>query len=94
MDYYRDRSLFVPKTPATMQRQSEINNEIRSLYLSGVPLFTKEQIQAVKQQLKALEGRHGKVLVTGLNGDVAEFVIIKTGDALPLNPLVERIMYV
>jgi hypothetical protein len=91
--FYRDRSWFIPRTTATIQRQSEISDEIRSLYLSGVPLFTKEQLHAVRQQIKALEGKRGKVLVTAINGDVAEFVI-KTGDVLPSNKNVERIMYV
>jgi hypothetical protein len=45
-------------------------------------LFTKEQIYAVGQQLKELEGKCGKVLVTGLNGNVTEFVV-KTGAVLP-----------
>lgn len=91
VNYYRDRSLFIRKTLATIQRQSELNDEIRSLYLSGVPLFTKEQIYAVRQQLKELEGKCGKLLVTGLNGNVTEFVV-KTGHVLPSDTGVERVM--
>lgn len=93
MNYHRDRGLFIQKNPATIQRQLGINDEIRSLYLAGVPLFTKEQIYAIRQQLKALKGKRGKVLVTGLNGNVAEF-IVKTGDVLSSNTGVERVMYV
>jgi len=92
--FYRDRSCFIPKNAATIQRQSKINDEIRALYLSGVPLFTKEQLYAVRQQLEALEGRRGKVLVAGVNGEVAEFAVFKTDDVLPSNTDVERIMYV
>jgi hypothetical protein len=91
--FYRDRSCFIPKSAAAIQRQSEIDDEIRALYLSGVPLFTKEQLYAVRQQLKALKGGRGKVLVAGVNGQVAEFAV-KTGDILPTNADVERIMYV
>ena len=93
MNYYCDRSLFIPKNLATIQRQSEINDEIRSLYLSGVPLFTKEQIYAIRRQFKELEGKGGKVLVTSLNGSVTEFVV-RTGDVLPLGTDIECIMYV
>ena len=93
MNYYRDRSLFIRKIPATIQRQSEINDEIRSLYHSGVPLFTKGQIYAVRQQFKDLEGKRGKVLVTSLNGSVTEFVV-RTGDVLPSDTSIEHIMYV
>jgi hypothetical protein len=93
MNYYRDRILFIPKNLATIQRQSEINDEIRSLYLSGVPLFTKEQIYAIRRQFKELEGKQGKVLVTSLNGRVTEFVV-KTGDVLSSDTGTECIMYV
>lgn len=95
VNYYRDWSMSIPKSLATIERQSEIHDEIRSLYLSGVPLFTKEQIYAVRQQIKELGGKCGKVLVTSLNGNVAEFVLNwKAGHVLSSKIGVEYITYV
>ena len=82
MDLHAGQCYSVPETPAAVQRQSEIVAEIRSLYLAGVPLFTKEQIYAIRKQFKDLDGKPGKVLVTGINGSVTEFVL-NTGDILP-----------
>lgn len=79
--FYIHPSLLIPKTPTAIQKQSELHNEIRSLYLAGAPLFTKDQISAASQQLKLLEGKGGKVNVIGLTGDVGEF-IVSTGDIL------------
>jgi hypothetical protein len=79
--FYIHPSLVIPKTPAAIQKQSEIHKEISSIYLAGAPLFTKEQISAAREQLKALEGKSGKVKIIGLTGDVGEF-IVNTGDIL------------
>jgi hypothetical protein len=40
-----------------IQRLTEAHAEIRSLYLSGAPVFTREIIQDVGQQLRKFEGR-------------------------------------
>jgi hypothetical protein len=92
--YFLDPSLFIPRTPAAIQKQTEISAEIRVRYLSGVPLFTKQQLHDIKEQFKALAGKPGSVFITTLSGDVVGF-IVRTGEVLSQkNPNRERIMYV
>lgn len=57
------------------RRREEITADIRSLYLSGTPIFDREVIRRLGQQLKALRGKTGKVFVTGLDGVVTEFAV-------------------
>jgi hypothetical protein len=76
-----------------IQRLTEAHAEIRSLYFSGAPVFTREIIQDVGQQLRKLEGQCGKVFIRGLNGIMVEFAI-ETGRIIPCGPDKEFIMYV
>jgi hypothetical protein len=91
--YYIDPNLLVPKNATTIQKQKEIHEEIRSLYLAGVPLFTKEQIYTASQQLQALDGTTGIVKILGLTGYVGEFPI-NTGEILTSKKGRQRIVYV
>jgi len=76
-----------------IQRLTEAHAEIRSLYLFGAPVFTREIIQDVGQQLRKLGEKCGKVFIRGLNGVMIEFAI-ETGRILPSQPDTEFIMYV
>ena len=75
----------------TVQRLTEIHTANRSFYLSGAPLFTREIIRDVSQQLKKLEGKAGKVSVRGLDGVIVEFPV-ETGRMLLRQPDTEHIM--
>ncbi|KAE9368094.1 hypothetical protein N431DRAFT_561865 [Stipitochalara longipes BDJ] len=65
--------------------------EIRSLYFSGAPAFTRELIQDVGQQLRKLEEKCGKVFIRGINGVMVEFAI-ETDRILPSQPDTEFII--
>ncbi|KAH8789097.1 hypothetical protein F5882DRAFT_438708 [Hyaloscypha sp. PMI_1271] len=74
-----------------MNRLTEAHAEIHSLYLSGAPVFTREIIQDVGQQLRKLEGKFGKVFIRGLDGVMVEFAI-ETGRILPSQPDTEFVI--
>ncbi|TAQ89295.1 hypothetical protein B7494_g2388 [Chlorociboria aeruginascens] len=65
-----------------LQKLIEVQAEIRSLYLSGAPMFTREDIQDVSQQLRKLEGKSGTVFIRGINGAMVEFAV-ETGRVFP-----------
>lgn len=64
------------------RKLAHIHADIQFLYLSGVPLFTKEAIRNVSCQLNELGGKSGKVYVKALNGILVEFNV-ETGRVFP-----------
>lgn len=73
--------MFDINEPNREQKMTKAYTDIRALYLSGAPLFTKESLRHIKQQLKDLEGKSGTVHVQGLDGSFVE-IPIKTGEIL------------
>jgi hypothetical protein len=70
------------ETYETSTRLSEIHGGIRSLYLSGVPLFTREILHAVGKQINTLGTSANKIYVTGINNELVDFDV-ETGRVLP-----------
>lgn len=83
--YHAGQAMYIENTPETVERESEMLAEIRSSYLAGVPLFTKKEMYAVRTRFKELDGKPGKVLVTGINGHISEFTLKTRGEILPFN---------
>lgn len=54
---------------------ADVHAQMRSLYLSGTPLFTKDSIGHLHQQLKTLAGKPGKVSIKGLDGNLVDFFV-------------------
>jgi hypothetical protein len=72
------RNTYWPEPLVDLNNSPEIATiraNIRSAFLSGTPLFTKECIRHVCQQLRELNGKAGKVYVKGLNGNIVEFPV-------------------
>jgi hypothetical protein len=63
----------------------QILANLRSLYTSGVPLFTKQALVDVQQQFHELHGKSGKVHVKGIDGSLVHFTV-KPGWILPSRP--------
>jgi hypothetical protein len=89
---YVHHSLRIRESPAVKERQSQIHREIRSLYLAGAPLYTKEQIASARDQLEALNGKSGRVKLVGLTGDEAEFIVVDTGEIQTLKKGKQRVL--
>jgi hypothetical protein len=64
---------------------AKILADIRSLYLSGAALFSKQTLRDVRQQFSKLDGKGGKVYVEGLDGNPVHFKI-QPGWTLPSRP--------
>jgi hypothetical protein len=73
----------------------EATSKIHSLVDTGQPLFTKEVLREVGQQLRNAHNKDGqKISVKGLDGFIVEFAI-ETGDIhKSLEPGFEFIVYV
>jgi hypothetical protein len=57
-------------------KAAEAMSNLRSMYESGAPLFTRQAIQQISQQLKeAGEEEPEKISVTALNGARVDFTI-------------------
>lgn len=84
--------MIIQKTPTAMARQSEIYSTIRSLYLSGTPLFTRAQLTDVRNQLQALDGKAGKILITSVPGEIVEFIVHEIGHVITLRRGREQVM--
>jgi hypothetical protein len=63
------------RDPQDIQMLTKAHAEIRSLYLAGAPLFTKQLILDVADQLQKLQGSLGTIFVKGVNGAMVEFAI-------------------
>lgn len=72
---------------------ADMTSKIRSLYDAGTPLYTKEAIQDIDQQLEKCVHRGEKVLVRGLDGIMVDFEI-ESGRAFPASePNLEMVLY-
>lgn len=70
-----------------------MTSKIRSLYDAGTPLYTKEAIRDIDQQLEKCVQRGEKVLVRGLDGIMVDFEI-ESGRTFPVGePNLEMVLY-
>ncbi len=56
----------------TTKARTEVSSHIRALYDAGVPIYSRELIRDVFNQLQS---GHQKILVKGLDGNIVDFDI-------------------
>ena len=56
----------------TTKARREVSSHLRALYGAGVPVYSREMIRDVLNQLQS---GHQKVLVKGLDGNIVDFAI-------------------
>lgn len=61
-----------------VKRLGEAHVELHSIFASGSPIFTRDDIQDVSRQLRDLKGKSGSVSIRALNGTRVD-VAIQTG---------------
>jgi hypothetical protein len=64
---------------------ANIRADIHSLYRSGAPLFSRQSLCEVRQQLGELGGTCGELYIDGLDGNPVRFTI-HPGWRLPARP--------
>jgi hypothetical protein len=75
----------------TYPQLAEVHQEMRSLYLSFVPLFDRHCLQSVRKQLHDCNEKTEKITVEAINGDAVDFDIW-TGKDPPFG-ITKYIMY-
>lgn len=73
------------------EKHAELYAANRSIYLSGAPLFTKDIIRDIYQQLKELDGKTGEVFIKRYDGTTLKYTVA-TGRVWKRNRLAEYIM--
>lgn len=94
---YADDDVYVDEEdPKILQKRTAIRADIRTLYLSGTPLFTRQTLQDLSRSLKALPGTYtpGKkkfIYVKALNGAMVGFKM-ETGRLFISRPEREEVL--
>ncbi|WEW58642.1 hypothetical protein PRK78_004110 [Emydomyces testavorans] len=74
------------------ESREEIEQKIRSLYEAGCPLFTKDAIRDVSEQLKQNGDTGQEILIKGLDGTIVDFNIETGGTQSAAEPELEYLM--
>ena len=76
-------------------KKTEIIAKIRSIYDAGTPLFTKEALEILSQELQQCKGgKAHQVLLNGLDGKAVNFKIETGVIQRAIDPTLELVFYV
>lgn len=69
-DYCRKKEDGVPVPSQIAKAKTEVSSHICALYDAGIPIYSREMIRDVLNQLQS---GHHKILVKGLDGNTVDF---------------------